>query len=142
MVALSTLSGFTGKPIATTILDAAEVSGDAMVFSADVLSEGIISTGQLSSDLTRAGVDFSADSATFVANAALAGIYISTDTAEFFLSQAVNIAAASGRLSGETAELAIAFGGRVAEEIIFNCTKDLFIYVDSHCSLVFYSSFY
>ena len=104
-----------GKPIATTILDAAEVSGDAMVFSADVLTEGIVSTGQLSSDLTRAGVDFSADSAVFVATAALAGIYISTDTAELFLSQAVNIAAASERLSGETAELAIAFGAAGVE---------------------------
>ncbi|BHH85500.1 hypothetical protein [Desulforhopalus sp. 52FAK] len=96
-----------GTPIAHTIIDAAEVSGDAVVFSSDVLTEGLVTTGQLSADLTRAGVDFSADSAVFVASAALSGIYISTDTAELFLSQAVNIAAASGRLSGEAAELAV-----------------------------------
>ena len=96
-----------GTPIADTIIDAAEVSGDAVVFSSDVLTEGLVTTGQLSADLTRAGVDFSADSAAFVATAALSGIYISTDTAELFLSQAVNIAAASGRLSGDAAELAV-----------------------------------
>ena len=96
-----------GTPIANTILDAAEVSGDAVVFSTDVLTDGLVTTGQLSADLTKAGVDFSADSAVFVASAALSGIYISTDTAELFLSQAVNVAAASGRLSGEAAELAV-----------------------------------
>jgi VCBS repeat-containing protein len=77
------------------------------VFSTDVLTEGLVTTGKLSADLTKAGVNFSADSAVFVASAALSGIYISTDTAELFLSQAVNIAAASGRLSGEAAELAV-----------------------------------
>lgn len=104
-----------GKPVATTILDAAEVSGDAVSFSADVLTEGLVSTGKLSSDLTLAGVELSADSAAFVASAALAGIYISTDTAEVFLSQAVNIAAASGRLSGEAAELAVTLGAAGVE---------------------------
>ncbi len=96
-----------GTPVAHAIIDAAEVSGDAVAFTTHVLTEGLITTGKLSADLSRAGVNFSADSVSFAATAALVGIYISTDTAELFLSQAVNIAAASGRLSGEAAELAV-----------------------------------
>lgn len=96
-----------GTPVARSIMSAAEISGDAVSFSADVLAEGLITTAKLSADLTTAGVYFSGDSAAFAARAALAGIHISTDTAELFLAQAVNIAAASGRLSGEAAELAV-----------------------------------
>ena len=96
-----------GHAVPTTVLDAAEVSGDAVVFSGEVLVDGLTTTAMLSRDLTLAGVDFSADSARLVADAAGAGIHLSVDTAELFLDQAAQIAAASGRLSGETAELAV-----------------------------------
>lgn len=96
-----------GKPVAGIILRTAEISGETIVFSGSVLVAGLVTTGQLSADLTQAGIEFSADSATLAADAARAGINISSDTAELFLSQAVNIAAASGRLSGEVGELAV-----------------------------------
>jgi hypothetical protein len=96
-----------GKPIANIIINSAEISGDMVVFSAVVMVDGLVTTGKLSADLSRAGIQFSADSAALVAHAGMAGINISTDTAGIFLTQAVNIAAASGRLSGEVGELAI-----------------------------------
>ncbi len=104
-----------GKPVAETILQAAAISGDAVIFSSSVLAQGLVTTAQLSSDLTHAGIEFSTDAALLVASAAHAGIHISIDTAELFLSQAVNIAAASGRLSGEAAELALALGAAGVE---------------------------
>ncbi len=96
-----------GRPVAKAILRGAEISGDTIILTGDILKEGLISTAKLSADLTLAGVEFSTDTAALVTGAALAGIYISTETAEFFLDQAVDIAAASGRLSGEAAELAL-----------------------------------
>ncbi len=96
-----------GQPVATAILRGAEISGDTIVLTGNILKEGLISTAQLSADLTTAGIEFSADTAALVAGASLAGIYLSTETAVYFLDQAVNIAAASGRLSGEAAELAL-----------------------------------
>ncbi len=96
-----------GKPVARTILRGAEISGDTIILTGDILKEGLISTARLSADLTTAGIEFSADTAALVTGAAIAGIYISTETAGYFLDQAVNIAAASGRLSGEAAELAL-----------------------------------
>lgn len=95
-----------GKPVANIILHSAEISGDVVAFSAAVLVDGLVTTGQLSADLSRAGIQFSADSATLAADAGRAGISISIHTAEVFLTQAVNIAVASGRLSGEIGELA------------------------------------
>jgi hypothetical protein len=97
-----------GRPIANVVLESAEISMDAVAFSADVLAEGLITTAKLSSDLTRAGVAFSRDASLLAAHATAAGIYISAETAGVFLDQAVNIVAASGRLSGETAELVVA----------------------------------
>jgi hypothetical protein len=104
-----------GESVADVILNAAEVSGDAVVFSSAVLADGLMTTAQLSSELTLAGVSFSADTAVFVANAGHAGIHISADTAGIFLTQAVNITAASGRLSGEAAELAVALAAAGVE---------------------------
>jgi hypothetical protein len=92
-----------GKPIAEVVLRGAEVSMDSVSFSADVLADGLITTAQLSRKLAGAGVELSADAVMLSAQATKAGIAISADTAALFLNQAVNIAAASGRLSGEVA---------------------------------------
>lgn len=96
-----------GCSISTTIINGADISGDAVVFSADVLADGLMTTARLSKNLTMAGIQFSGDATLLAAQAAGKGIYISTETAAVFLNQAVNIVAASGRLSGETAELAV-----------------------------------
>ncbi len=97
-----------GKPIADVVLQSAEVSMDTISFSTEVLLDGIVTTAQLSQELAHAGVEMSTDVAAFVLHAANAGIHMSTETATLFLNQAVNIAVASGRLSGETATLAAA----------------------------------
>lgn len=94
-----------GKPVAGVVLQSAEVSMDTVAFSAEVLTDGLITTVQLSKQLAGAGIELSADAALLAAQATLAGIDISTDTAALFLHQAVNIAAASGKLSGEVATL-------------------------------------
>lgn len=97
-----------GKPIAKVVLQSAEVSMDAVSFSTEVLLDGLVTTAQLSQELTRAGVELSSDATTLALHAANVGIHMSTETATLFLNQAVNIAAASGRLSSETAALAAA----------------------------------
>ncbi len=104
-----------GRPLADVVVRSAEISSDALIFSAASLSAGILTTAHLSSQLTSAGIQFSADSATLSADAAQAGIYLSVDTAEFFLDQAVSVAAASGRLSGEVAELTVALSAAGVE---------------------------
>jgi len=90
------------------VLETVRISGASLAFSADVLADGLKTTAEMSAELTLAGVEFSADTTVFIARAASAGIHLSADTAEIFLTQAVNIAAASGRLSGESAKLAAA----------------------------------
>ncbi len=97
-----------GKPVAEVILRSAEISMDSVAFSGEVLTDGLITTAQLSRKLASAGVELSADAVVFSAQATKAGIAISAETAALFLHQAVNIAAASGRLSGEVAGLTAA----------------------------------
>ncbi len=104
-----------GRPVAEAILHTAAFSGGAVMFSGSVLADGIVSTARFSSDLTQAGITLSSDAALLAASAAHAGMHISIDTAELFLSQAVNIAAASGRLSGEAAVLAVLLGAAGVE---------------------------
>ena len=95
-----------GRPIANVLLTSAEISMDSVAFSSDVLADGLITTAMLSSELAHAGIALSADAVQLAALSTKAGMALSAETAALFLNQAVNIAATSGRLSGELAVLA------------------------------------
>ncbi len=105
---LSGAAGITvGHALSETALSAVSITGQTVAFSSGVLAAGLLTTAQLSSNLTQAGVLLSTDAVVLAACAAGAGINMSVETAQLFLDQAVNIAAASGRLSGEVGDLAL-----------------------------------
>ncbi len=111
-IALSGAAGISvGHALSETVLSAAEISGDTVAFSSAVLVAGMLTTAQLSRDLVSAGIIYSSSAALLAGNAVAVGIHMSVETAGLFLDQAVNIAAASGRLSGEVGELALVLAG-------------------------------